>query len=89
VKITKILEYSVEKACELPLYETKVQAGFPSPVNGYMCNRLDLNKHLIKYPKSTFFVQVTGESMIDAGIYIFRDILAPAKINNNIMYVGF
>lgn len=68
MQVTKILGCSVDEICELPLYESKVQAGFPSPADGYMCNRLDLNKHLIKHPKSTFFVQVTGESMIDAGI---------------------
>jgi len=68
MKITKIIECSVETECALPFYETKIQAGLPSPVDGYMCNRLDLNKQLIKHPNSTFFVLVTGESMIDAGI---------------------
>ncbi|WP_253307437.1 MULTISPECIES: LexA family protein [unclassified Rickettsia] len=68
MKVAKISQCSVEKICELPLYETKVQAGFPSPADGYMSNSLDLNSHLIKHPKATFFVQVTGDSMLDAGI---------------------
>ncbi|HJD66770.1 MAG TPA: hypothetical protein LFV91_07115 [Rickettsia endosymbiont of Bembidion nr. Transversale] len=68
MQIKEIFSCSVEKACELPLFDTKVQAGYPSPADGYMSNSLDLNSHLIKHPKSTFFVQVTGDSMIDAGI---------------------
>lgn len=68
MKIKEISSCSIDKRCELPFYETKVQAGYPSPVDGYMSNSLDLNNYLIKHPKSTFFVQVTGESMLDAGI---------------------
>lgn len=68
MQIKEIFSCSVEKACELPLFDTKVQAGYPSPADGYMSNSIDLNSHLIKHPKSTFFVQVTGDSMIDAGI---------------------
>jgi DNA polymerase V len=29
----------------------------------------DLNKQLVKHPTATFFVRVTGDSMIDAGIH--------------------
>lgn len=66
--VTKISECSIEQICEIPLFNMKVPAGAPAPIDGYMCNRLDLNRHLIRNPSSTFFVQVTGESMIDAGI---------------------
>lgn len=68
MKTLQILACSIDTAYDIPLYEMKVPAGSPAPIDGYMCNRLDLNKHLIKNPSSTFFVQVTGESMIDAGI---------------------
>lgn len=30
---------------------------------------LDLNQHLIKKPATTFFTEVTGDSMIEAGIF--------------------
>ena len=30
---------------------------------------LDLNRHLIKHPAATFFVRVSGDSMINAGIH--------------------
>jgi DNA polymerase V len=46
-----------------------VSAGFPSPAEDYIEGKLDLNKHLIKHPAATFFVRVTGDSMIDAGIH--------------------
>ena len=44
-------------------------AGFPSPADDYIEGSLDLNHHLIKHPAATFFVRVSGESMINAGIY--------------------
>jgi len=46
-----------------------VTAGFPSPAEDYIEKKLDLNKYLIRHTAATFFVRVTGESMIDAGIH--------------------
>ena len=45
-----------------PLYISKVEAGFLSPTEDY-------NIHLIKNPPATFFVRVSGDSMVNAGIY--------------------
>jgi DNA polymerase V len=53
----------------LPLYMTSIEAGFPSPADDYIEGSLDLNQHLVKHPAATFFVRVSGESMINAGIY--------------------
>jgi DNA polymerase V len=53
---------------QLPLYSSKVQAGFPSPADDYIEMRLDLNNHLIKHPAATFFVIASGDSMTGAGI---------------------
>jgi len=52
-----------------PLFGTLVPAGFPSPADDYLENQLDLNKYLIQHPAATFFVRVTGDSMIGAGIH--------------------
>ncbi|MFN8713474.1 MAG: LexA family protein [Bacteroidota bacterium] len=52
----------------LPLFQTPVSAGFPSPADDYEERKLDLNEHLIARPASTFFVKVSGESMTGAGI---------------------
>ena len=61
-------------SCELPFYSSRVSAGFPSPADDHLERRLDLNEHLIKNPAATFFVEVTGDSMLDEGIHP-RDIL--------------
>jgi DNA polymerase V len=53
----------------LPLYGSRIAAGFPSPADDHLEDTLDLNEHLIKHPAATFFVKVQGESMIGAGIH--------------------
>jgi DNA polymerase V len=53
----------------LPLYTCPVSAGFPSPAEDYIEGKLDLNQYLIKNPVATFFVRVTGDSMVGAGIH--------------------
>ncbi len=52
----------------IPLYISRVSAGFPTPADGYIDQTIDLNKDLVKHPKSTFLVIASGESMINAGI---------------------
>lgn len=52
-----------------PLYGSKVRAGFPSPVDDYIEDRLDLNAHLIQHPAASFFVTASGDSMRNAGIH--------------------
>jgi len=52
----------------LPLYASRVPAGFPSPADDYIEGRLDLNKYLIQKPAATFFARAEGDSMIGAGI---------------------
>ncbi|MBS0615914.1 MAG: translesion error-prone DNA polymerase V autoproteolytic subunit [Verrucomicrobia bacterium] len=53
---------------KLPLFETPVQAGFPSPAEDIIERKLDLHELLIRHPASTFFVRASGSSMKDAGI---------------------
>lgn len=53
----------------LPLFSNSVSAGFPSPADDHLEANLDLNQHLIKHPAATFFVRVSGDSMIGAGIH--------------------
>ena len=52
-----------------PLFIANVPAGFPSPADDYKEEKLDLNKYLIRNPAATYFVRVTGDSMIGAGIH--------------------
>ncbi len=52
----------------LPMAESRISAGFPSPASEYMEAGIDLNRELIRNPASTFFGRVKGYSMRDAGI---------------------
>lgn len=56
-------------ALALPQFSSRVSAGFPSPADDHVEQRLDLNQHLIQHPAATFFVRVQGESMLGAGIH--------------------
>ena len=56
------------KSCP-QFYSCAVTAGFPSPADDYIENKLDLNDYLVKRPSATFFVRGTGDSMINAGIH--------------------
>ena len=56
-------------ALPLPLYTSRIAAGFPSPADDHLEAPLDLNEHLVKHPAATFVVKVEGDSMTGAGIY--------------------
>jgi DNA polymerase V len=49
-------------------YDFKVPTGFPSPAMDYMQERIDLNKEFVKHPLSTFIIESSGYSMINAFI---------------------
>lgn len=53
----------------LPLIVHPAAAGFPSPANDSIEQKLDLNEHLIKNKEASFFMRVRGDSMIGAGIH--------------------
>lgn len=68
-KRTKIFKPQAnKKAVKIPLYSSVVEAGFASPADDFIEERLNLNELLIKHEDATFFVRVAGRSMIDAGI---------------------
>lgn len=55
-------------AVSLPLYSSKVSAGFPSPAEDHVESRLDPSEFLIDQKDATFFVTIQGYSMIDVGL---------------------
>lgn len=59
---------SKQNSLKVPLFLTKIPAGFPSPADDYLENRLDLNEFLIKNPPATFCVRALGDSMKGAQI---------------------
>ena len=54
---------------ELPLFVSRIRAGFPSPADDFMDDPLDLNKFLVKRPAATYFVRVEGDSLQDINIH--------------------
>lgn len=57
------------KIVPLPFFTEKISAGFPSPAEDHVESSLDLAELLITNPPATFYLRVSGESMIDAGIF--------------------
>lgn len=66
VRDVKAASFTVKRT--RPLFSSRVPAGFPSPSEDYIEGRLDLNRYLIKHPVATFYVRVSGDSMIGANI---------------------
>lgn len=66
----KLTIYQVNKNQKpaLPYFSTAVKAGFPSPADDPIEEKLDLNSYLIEHPAATFFVRVEGDSMHHGGI---------------------
>jgi DNA polymerase V len=56
------------KPYKIPLYSSKVSAGFPSPAEEHVEKRLDPSEFLIDQKDATFFVTIQGYSMIDVGL---------------------
>jgi DNA polymerase V len=57
------------KTAKFPFYLSPIHAGFPSPAEDYLEQKLDLHELLIEHPAATFFVRVEGDSMQEANIY--------------------
>jgi DNA polymerase V len=53
----------------LPLYSSRIAAGFPSPADDHIDDTIDLNEQLVQHPAATFFVRVQGHSMTGVGIH--------------------
>ena len=52
----------------LSLFLWRVSCGFPSPADDYVETALDLNELVIAHPAATFYVRVSGDSMMNAAI---------------------
>ena len=73
-EVHSILKWVHHRFHSLPFFQNAVPAGFPSPADDELAEKLDLNELLIKHPTATFFLKVSGSSMIKAGIH-HNDIL--------------
>lgn len=68
MKITLIKKQKKATYLPLPLFTSSVPAGFPSPADDYIEERLDLNEYLVKHPSATYFARASGDSMVERGI---------------------
>ena len=69
MKAVVLSKVEAKTALKIPLYQSRVSAGFPSPADDFIEKRIDLNEHLIHNPSSTYLVRASGESMKEAGIF--------------------
>jgi DNA polymerase V len=72
-EVEKVMEWVSHNGYRLPFFEHTISAGFPSAGDDAK-EELDLNELLIAHPTATFFLRVSGMSMIKAGIHD-KDIL--------------
>jgi DNA polymerase V len=79
--VTDVFTYEEGVEYHYPLFLESVSAGFPSPADDYLEGKLDLNDLIIRNPTSTFFVRVTGDSMVNAGIYSGDILVVDRAIN--------
>lgn len=63
-----IIQPDFSSSMPLPLAESGVQAGFPSPAGDYLPDTFDLNHELVRHPAATFYARVHGESMRNMGV---------------------
>ena len=77
-KVKYVSEIVSKGLYEIPLHTERVAAGFPSPADDYLEDKIDLNQYLVKHPASTFLVRASGNSMLNAGIFP-NDILVVDK----------
>jgi DNA polymerase V len=59
---------TLRAATAVPVLGRRVRAGKPTSGDDYREDAVDLGKHLVRDPKSTFVMKVDGWSMRDAGI---------------------
>jgi DNA polymerase V len=68
-QVDQVMNFIQKGYKPLPLFSCSVAAGAPVPADDHLEGSLDLNEHLIRHPQETFFVRVSGDSMIKAGIH--------------------
>lgn len=66
--MSALYAYASGTIMALPLFLERVACGFPSPAQDYVEDRIDLNKLVVTHPNATYFVKVSGDSMIGVGI---------------------
>ncbi|UUS61845.1 MULTISPECIES: LexA family transcriptional regulator [unclassified Acinetobacter] len=79
-EISNIRQIDPVTYLEIPLAVERVQAGFPSPAQDYIDQKVDLNEHLIKNANATFIVKVDSLSMLNIGIDINDELIVDRSL---------
>ena len=61
--------FSAGPCIPLAWVDGNLPAGFPSPAADFAVKRHDLNELLITHPAATFMWRISGQSMIELGIF--------------------
>jgi DNA polymerase V len=65
----ELVSLEAVRGVELPFYASYIAAGFPSPADDHLEDRIDLGQYLVQNPTSTYMMRVKGTSMMDANIH--------------------
>lgn len=88
----KTAPVSPRNPLKLPLFLSKVPAGFPSPADDYVETHLDLERLLVKHPSATYFVRARGDSMrevIESGNLLIVDRSVEARSGHIVIAVVY
>lgn len=64
----QVFDIDQRAGIEIPFFDVGVAAGNPSYVQEYFPDSINISEELVKNPKATFCVRVSGQSMVGAGI---------------------
>lgn len=87
-EVASICIFECKTSATIPLAQSKIAAGLPSPAQDYTEQSIDFNEYLIRNPNTTFVVKVASLSMLGAGIDVDDDLIVDRSIqakNRNIV----
>ena len=67
--INGFLDIDPHTKLTVPLVNSLASCGFPSPADDYLDRPLDFNELLVQNVAATFAMRISGESMINAGLF--------------------
>src|SRR5262249_708892 len=67
--LNSVMEFMETSGYSLPVYASRVPAGTPEDSGDHVEKTIDLNSLLVRNPTDTFLLRLSGDSMMDVGIY--------------------
>jgi len=79
--VDDVKNYALQGGYKIPLFSSNVAAGGPAFADDHIEEMIDMSSLLVKNPKSTFCVKVSGLSMLNAGICEGDMLVVDSSIN--------